>query len=288
MKPLFQKRVGIGLKASGLILACVILVSVDASTSWLKSFKTVAGTALEPVFVISQWPNQTADSFSRFFTTRKTLRDEIERLKRQILTMRTSTQKMAAILQENNRLRQLLGSSERVQEAVLITEVIGVDPNPNHARITVDKGASDNVAIGQAVIDDRGLVGKVVASTLGTSTILLITDQTQAIPVRSLRSGLQLIVEGGGRFANLVGRHVPGTADLSVGDTLVTSGLGQVFPNGYPVAVVSHFEQSQGNPFATIQAEPLAHLSARSHVLILFSTAVMPENYSNGAANNGQ
>ena len=288
MKPLFQKRVGIGVKASGLIFACVILVSVDASTLWLKSFKTLAGTALEPVLMISQWPNQAADSFSVFFTTRKTFRDEIERLNLQILTMRTSTQKMAALLQENNRLRQLLGSSERIQEAVLITEVIGVDPNPNHARITVDKGTSDNVAIGQAVIDDRGLVGKVVASTLGTSTILLITDQTQAVPVRSLRSGLQLIVEGGGGFADLVGRHVPGTADLRVGDTLVTSGLGQVFPNGYPVAVVSQFEQSQGNPFAIIQAKPLAHLSARSHVLILFSTAVMPENYSNGAAINGQ
>ncbi|MEC7369677.1 MAG: rod shape-determining protein MreC [Pseudomonadota bacterium] len=288
MKPLFQKRVGIGVKASGLIFACVILVSVDASTLWLKSFKTLAGTALEPVLMISQWPNQAADSFSDFFTTRKTLRDEIERLNRQILTMRTSSQKMAALLQENNRLRQLLGSSERVQEAVLITEIIGVDPNPNHARITVDKGTSDNVAIGQAVIDDRGLVGKVVASTLGTSTILLITDQTQAVPVRSLRSGLQLIVEGGGGFANLVGRHVPGTADLRVGDTLVTSGLGQVFPNGYPVAVVSQFEQSQGNSFATIQAKPLAHLSARSHVLILFSTEEMPENYLNGAAINGQ
>ena len=127
-----------------------------------------------------------------------------------------------------------------------------------------------------------------MASTLGTSTILLITDQTQAVPVKSLRSGLQLIVEGGGGFANLVGRHVPGTADLRVGDTLVTSGLGQVFPNGYPVAVVSQFGQSQGNSFATIQAKPLAHLSARSHVLILFSTEEMPENYLNGAAINGQ
>ena len=97
MKPLFQKRVGIGVKASGLIFVCVILVSVDSSTLWLKSFKTLAGTALEPVLMISQWPNQAADSFSDFFTTRKTLRDEIERLNRQILTMRTSSQKMAAL-----------------------------------------------------------------------------------------------------------------------------------------------------------------------------------------------
>ena len=108
MKPLFQKRVGIGVKASGLIFVCVILVSVDASTLWLKSFKALAGTALEPVLMISQWPNQAADSFSDFFTTRKTLRDEIEKLNRQILMMRTSSQKMAALLQENNRLRQLL------------------------------------------------------------------------------------------------------------------------------------------------------------------------------------
>lgn len=288
MKPLFHDRVGIGLKASALIFVCVILVSVDAFTPWLKSFKALAGTALEPVLIISQWPDQAANSFSGFFTTRKTLRDEIDGLKRQIFTMQTRTQKMAALLEENNRLRELLGSTARVQGKVLIAEIIGVDPNPNYARITVDKGTGDNVTVGQAVIDDRGLVGKIVAMTLSTSTILLITDPTQAVPVRSLRSGLKLIVEGGGGFANLVGRHVPGTADLKVGDHLVTSGLGQVFPNGYPVAVVSQFEQSQGNPFATIQAKPLAHLSARNHVLILFSTAVVPANYSNGAANNGQ
>jgi rod shape-determining protein MreC len=248
----------------------------------------LAGTALEPVLIVSQWPNQTAASFTGFFTARKTLQREIDELKRQMLSMQTRTQRMAAILEENNRLRKLLGSAERVQEKVLIAEVIGVDPNPDRSRITVDKGANDQVAIGQAVIDDKGLVGQVVALTLGTSTILLITDQSQAVPVRSLRSGLQLIVEGGSGTAGLVGRHVPGTSDLRVGDHLVTSGLGQVFPSGYPVAVVSQFEQAPGNPFATIHAEPLALLSARSHVLILFSKAIVPADFSTGAADNGQ
>jgi rod shape-determining protein MreC len=273
MKALFQKRDGNGIQTSALILACVIMISIDAYTPWLQFFRKVVGAAMEPVLIISTLPNHAADSFSGFFATRSALKDEIDQLKREILEMQTRTQKMAALLDENNRMRALLGSAERVQEKVLIAEIIGVDPDPNRSRIIVDKGSNDNVKIGQAVIDDRGLVGQVVALTLGTSTILLISDQTQAVPVRTLRGGLQIIVEGGGKKANLVGRHVPNTADLQVGDSLVTSGLGQVFPSGYPVAVVSQFEPSPGNPFAMISAVPSARLSSRSHVLILFSAA---------------
>ncbi|MBT3427646.1 MAG: rod shape-determining protein MreC [Gammaproteobacteria bacterium] len=280
MKALFQKRDGSGIQTSALILACFMLISVDAYTPWLQFFRQVAGAAMEPVLVISTLPNEAADSFSGFFATRSALKDEIDQLKREILKMQTRTQKMAALLDENNRMRALLGSAERVQEKVLIAEIIGVDPDPNRSRIIVDKGSNDNVSIGQAVIDERGLIGQVVALTLGTSTILLISDQTQAVPVRTLRGGLQIIVEGGGKKTSLVGRHVPITADLQVGDSLVTSGLGQVFPSGYPVAVISQFEPSPGNPFATISAEPLAQLGSRNHVLILFSAAKPTESSS--------
>lgn len=287
MKALFQNRDGSGIQTSALILSCVMLISVDAYTPWLQSIRKVAGAAIEPVLIISTLPNEAAVSFSGFFATRSALKDEIDELKKEILKMQTRTQKMAALLDENNRMRALLGSAARVQEKVLIAEIIGVDPDPNRSRIIVDKGSNDNVNIGQAVIDERGLIGQVIALTLTTSTILLISDQTQAVPVRTLRGGLQMIVEGGGTKANLVGRHVPNTADLQVGDNLVTSGLGQVFPSGYPVAVVSQFEPSPGNPFATISAEPLAHLSSRNHVLILFSTA-KPTDSSSEVTDNGQ
>ena len=278
MKSLFQNRDGSGLQTSALILVCIILISVDAYTLWLKPFRKIVGTAVVPVLIISQWPNEVADSFSDFFATRSELKEEIDELKSELLKMQTRTQKMAALWEENSRMRALLGSAERVQEKVLIAEIIGVDPNPSRSRIVLDKGSNDQVSIGQAVIDDTGLIGQVVAQNLSTSTVLLISDQTQAVPVRSLRSGLQMIIEGGGAEANLVGRHVPNTADLQVGDNLVTSGLGSVFPSGYPVAVVRQFEPILGNSFATISAEPLARLSSRSHVLILFSSAKPTES----------
>jgi rod shape-determining protein MreC len=81
---------------------------------------------------------------------------------------------------------------------------------------------------------------------------------------------VRAVIEGTGDLHQLSLRHVEFTADIKVGDLLVTSGLDQVFPFGLSVARVSLVEHTQGQSFATIRAQPLAKLNRGRHALLLF------------------
>ena len=88
------------------------------------------------------------------------------------------------------------------------------------------------------------------------------------------RNGVRAIAEGIGRLDSLELRHVAATTDIKVGDLLVTSGLGQRFPAGYPVAVVAEVVRDPGQPFALVKATPNAALNRSRHVLLVYTTAV--------------
>src|SRR5699024_569966 len=123
----------------------------------------------------------------------------------------------------------------------------------------LNKGSEVGVYEGQAVIDDPGLVGQVVAVSAYFSRVLVITDAAHAVPVQVNRNGVRAIAEGGGRLDQLTLSHVAATTDIVEGDLLTTSGLGGLFPPGYPVAVVTAVTEDPGDPFLLVTAQPLAH-----------------------------
>ena len=117
------------------------------------------------------------------------------------------------------------------------------------------------------------LMGQVIEVGPGSSRVLLITDATHSIPVQVNRNGVRAIAEGIGLLDSLELRHVAATTEIEVGDLLVTSGLGQRFPEGYPVAVVSEVVRDPGQPFALVRARPSAALNRSRHVLLVFTAA---------------
>lgn len=114
-------------------------------------------------------------------------------------------------------------------------------------------------------------MGQVVEVSGGTSRALLITDVTHSVPVQINRNGVRAIVEGAGEIGALEVRHVSATTDIEPGDLLVTSGLGQRFPVGYPVAEVTDVERDTGEAFARVLARPRAALDRTRHVLLVFT-----------------
>jgi rod shape-determining protein MreC len=106
---------------------------------------------------------------------------------------------------------------------------------------------------------------------------LLLTDTTHSIPVQVNRNGLRAIASGTGNPERLELRHVADTADVKEGDLLVSSGLGQRFPAGYPVAVVSEVIHDSGQPFAIVRAVPTAMLNRSRYMLLVFSDPRTPE-----------
>jgi len=134
------------------------------------------------------------------------------------------------------------------------------------------------------VLDARGLMGQVVELMPYTSRVLLLTDTTHSIPVQVNRNGLRAIASGTGNPERLELRHVADTADIKEGDLLVSSGLGQRFPAGYPVATVKEVIHDSGQPFAIVRAVPTAALNRSRYLLLVFSDNRTPEERANDAA----
>ena len=114
-------------------------------------------------------------------------------------------------------------------------------------------------------------MGQVVEVSRLSSRVLLISDQSHSVPVQVVRSNLRLVARGTGVTRQLELVHVQETAEIEVGDLLVTSGLGDRFPVGYPVGVVSEMEHEPGEPFVRVFAVPGARLDRTRHVLLVFA-----------------
>lgn len=253
-----------------LAAASVLLIAIEANTRFLDPVRSAVAVLADPVYYVAETPyflgnlvNDLSDSAL-----------EVERLERRVLELSLVAQQAVATRTENNRLRELLGSRPRVSGEVLVTELIGVVPDPDKHRIVIDKGTADGVSVGASVVDSQGLFGQVIEVSRASSVVLLITDATHATPVEVSRNNLRSIATGLGRYDWMELEAVPFSADIRPGDLVVSSGLGGRFPRGYPVGEVSEVEKHPTARFATIRVRPSAALNRSRHVLVVFPDAV--------------
>ncbi|MFK0086720.1 rod shape-determining protein MreC [Pseudomonas sp. NPDC090755] len=284
MKPLFTKGPSLGVRVLVLVVLAITLMVVDARFTLLKPVRSQMGLVLMESYHVTDLPQSLWAGVASQFGSRTELIAENEKLKTEALLMQGRVQKLAALTEQNVRLRELLNSSALVNEKVEVAELIGVDPNPFTHRILINKGERDGVVLGQPVLDARGLMGQVVELMPYTARVLLLTDTTHSIPVQVNRNGLRAIASGTGNPERLELRHVADTADIKEGDLLVSSGLGQRFPAGYPVATVKEVIHDSGQPFAIVRAIPTAALNRSRYLLLVFTDSRTPEQRATDAA----
>jgi rod shape-determining protein MreC len=140
----------------------------------------------------------------------------------------------------------------------------------------------------QAVLDDKGLIGQTTHVGPWSADVILITDPEHAVPVRIERTGLRTIAVGAGDTTSLALPYLPGNADIKPGDLLVTSGLGGVFPEGYPVARVTEVHRDAVQPLAQVRAAPLAHLDTDTEVMLVWFRADHPAGPAPGSNSLGE
>ncbi len=209
-------------------------------------------------------------------STHEVLLDENRRLEELYLQNRIRLQKMDILERENLRLRELLSATPKSGQKVLIAEIINVDIDPYRQLVIINKGSNDDVYISQPVIDARGIMGQTIHVNANSSTVMLITDASHALPVQINRNGLRANAFGTGKINSLDIPYIAQNSDIRVGDTLITSGLGGHFPANYPVAVVSHIERSPDEAFAKIKAEPIALLDRSREVVLVWHNPPQP------------
>ncbi len=226
--------------------------------------------AVTPIQWFVDAPNRLLASMGESLDDRQVLRQDNEKLKSDLLILARKLQRMESLTSENAYLRQLLNAAEKIDERVELAELIGVNPNPFIHQIIINKGSQNLVYLGQPVLDASGVMGQIVEVGPYTSRVLMITDSQHAIPVQVNRSGFRSLLLGKGNLREMVLDHVSDTADIEVGDVLMSSGLAQRFPTGYPVAVVTAIEHDPGQPFAMVKAKPTARLDKSRHLLVAF------------------
>ena len=201
--------------------------------------------------------------------------------------MRARLQQFEALEAENMRLRDLVGSSFKIGDRVLIAELLAVDLDPYKQQVVINQGSLAGVFVGQPVLDANAVMGQVIQVTPMTSTVLLITDASHALPVQVNRNGLRTIAFGTGRIHELELPHLPHNADIREDDLLVTSGLAGHFPPGYPVARVTQVNREPGEPFATVIATPSAHLERTREVLLVWTLTSTLASLKGGQKDEG-
>jgi rod shape-determining protein MreC len=260
----------------------VLLMTLDHRFQYLKTVRSAVSVAVYPVQYLVNFPVSAGEWMDESFSSRETLLAELTNLKTRQLLYDVRLQKLAALESENRRLRQLLDSSSKVSERVLIAELLAVDMEPFSSQVVINKGSGDDIYPGQPVLDAHGIMGQITRVTPLTSTAMLITDPNHAIPVAVNRNGLRTIAIGTGKPDELDVPNFPTNADIKIGDLLVSSGLGGRFPQNYPVATITAINIDPGQPFARVTARPTAELQRSREVLLVWPN--VPEKQSTGEA----
>jgi rod shape-determining protein MreC len=262
-------------RTSGLLLRCVLycllalgLIIFDKRYDHLGKIRRTLSFVAYPVQLAVASPFEGWHWFRESVSTRDSLRADKARLEADLRVAQFRLQRYEALEAESQRLRALRENTADVADRFIIGDIMDVDLDAFRERVLVDKGASQGVFVGQAVLDSGGVFGQVARIEQYTSEVILISDPAHAIPVQINRTGLRTVAVGTGDTSRLKLPYLPTSADVQVGDLLVTSGLGGGFPVGYPVGTVARVRRDPAQSLAEVEVRPAAALD-RSRELML-------------------
>ena len=246
------------------------MMSLDHRQHHLEGIRSTLSLLVYPLQYIVNLPVAATEWVGDSLSSRESLQEQNARLKLQQTLYKAKLLNLQSLKAENSRLRELLQSSKKVSEHILIAELLSVDLEPFTRQIVINKGSRHDVYLGQPVMDAEGAMGQIVHVGPFSSTAMLITDANHAIPVQVNRNGLRAIALGTGAPDKLDIPYLPISADIAEGDLLTTSGLGGRFPPGYPVAMVTSVHKDPTLPYAVVSAIPTALLEQAREVLLVW------------------
>ena len=249
------------------------LMVADQRYQQIDRIREFLSAAVLPVQRAVDFPFRATNWVTTSFADRGRLREENLELTARLRLANLQLQRFAALEDENRRLRDMRANTVGVAEKVLVASILNVDLDPFRHRVLLDKGAVDGVFRGQAVLDGEGIFGQVTKVNAATSEVILISDAEHAIPVQSNRSGVRTIAVGAGDINKLSLPFLTVESDIQENDLLLSTGMGGVFPPGYPVAQVSKVKRA-GSTFALVEARPTAKLDRAREVLLVWFKAL--------------
>src|ERR1700676_1663067 len=285
-------------RTSGLLLRCVLycllalgLIIFDKRYDHLGEMRRFLSVVSHPVEMPAAGSFQGWDWFRESVSSRGTLRADKAKLEAELRLANFRLQRYEALEAETQRLRALRENTAEVANRFIVGNIMDLDIDAFRERMLVDKGARDGVFVGQAVLDAGGVFGQVARVEQLTSEVILVSDASHGIPVQINRNGLRTIAMGTGDMSRLKLPYLPTSADVVEGDLLVTSGLGGVFPAGYPVGTVAEVRRDPAQSLADVDVKPAAALDRSRELMFVWlkpqATAPAPAAAATSAAPAG-
>jgi rod shape-determining protein MreC len=253
----------------GLILLALFLTTlrtrIDSRTSFFEAF------VLSVVMPIQEAIGEVAHSIGDLWNSYINLihvRSENLRLHRQVAELQGELHRYKEAYLQQQRLRDLLGFRSSLFPDPVAAEVVGIDPSQWAEAVTINKGARDRIRKDMAVVTHQGLVGRTIEISPHYATVLLLTDRRSAVDALVQRTRDRGIVVGKSRRLCEL-RYVDFHADIRVGDTIISSGLGEVYPKGLLLGTIISVRQKFHGLFHDIEVKPAVDLTKLEEVLVL-------------------
>jgi rod shape-determining protein MreC len=253
----------------------LLLLVADLRFGTLEPTRLMIATLMWPVQKAVLLPVEGANDAGSYFANLTSLQQENAELRKRQLAQANLLLRQTHLANENLRLRALLEMQEKLDVPAHAADVLYAARDPFSRRIVIDRGNTHEVELGQAVIDDQGVIGQVTRVFPLTSEVTLLTDKNQLIPVQVGRNGLRAVLAGAGS-GTMELKFLPANADVQPNDTLVTSGLDGIYLPGLPVARVTSIDRNNSFSFARIECVPLAGVERHGQVLVLGTRKILP------------
>ena len=254
----------------------LFLMVADARFKVTDPLRNLVALALYPVQWLMLKPVEAMGQSAGYLQALQRSQAEAAGARQALILMSERATQADQLLQENARLRGLLGLRDRLVTSAQAAQILYDSADPYTRRVVVDQGGSHGVEIGSPVMDESGVLGQVTRVYPYLSEVTLLVDREQAIPVLNSRTGARGVAYGDPAASHGGGmelRFVSANADVKEDDVLTTSGLDGVYPPGLPVARVLHVERRADSAFARIYCRPIAQIEGTRHVMLLKSVA---------------
>ncbi|HET9267459.1 MAG TPA: rod shape-determining protein MreC [Vicinamibacterales bacterium] len=236
--------------------------------------EAIFGTMAEVQRVATGGIGEARGFWQSYVNLRETGREN-ESLKQRVSQLEVALQRERALAGQTKVLQEILDLKTETPFATTPAMVIASAASPEFRTMTLDKGSSQGLAADMAVLAPAGVVGRVVLPTPRAAKVQLIIDRNAAAAGLVERSRAQGVVIGTGtdqmRF-----EYIPGTADLKVGDLVVTSGMDGIYPKGFVIGQIESIQRSAGE-FSNVLIRPAVNLSALETVLVVTSATEGPK-----------
>lgn len=202
------------------------------------------------------------------------LREQNVELRRRIADLEGLPRRVLELDLANRRLGKLLDLKSDWVDGTIAARVVGRSPSAVVRTVVLDKGETNGVKKGMAVLAPTGVVGQVVAVSAHAARVMLVSDPNSGIDAIVQRSRVQGIVSGAPTENGCILKYVQRGSDVAIGDAVITSGLDGIFPKGQPVGMVSHVEARESLMFQGVEVKLSADLAKLEEVLVVPPSAV--------------